>query len=145
MFKGNKNRGFGFVGFRDPKSASDAIEQFDKTFIGTSKIKVKYALLRGDKKLKSRKKGGQETSKKIETTPSDALKNRLFVKNIPFDIVEDELREVFEEFGELKECIITRNSEQQSRGFGFVGFVEDISAAKAFENLHNKSKFIYME
>lgn len=144
MFRGQKNRGFAFVGFRNASSASQAISRFNGTFIGTRRISVKYALLRGDEGLKTRRKnpktGEGAGSGAPEETRSDALKNRLFVKNFPFTVSEDELRTTFEEFGELNECRIIRNQEQKSRGFGFVGFVENVSAAKAFEALHNKSK-----
>ena len=152
MFKGNTHRGFAFIGFRDSQSASEAVSKYDKSFIGTQKIKVKFALLKGNKNLKTREKKKEKSSpKEVEVNKekeqgklpedSELLENRFFVKNFPFDVSEDELREVFEKFGELNECRIIRNSEQRSRGFGFVGFVENIDAAKAFDALHNKSNF----
>jgi RNA recognition motif-containing protein len=165
IFKGNTNRGFAFLGFRDPQSASDAVKNFNKTFIGSQKIIVQFALMKGNKNLKSRKsknvKRGSDQKDKREVEgvrkahtkqtdkevdgetkrkDEDLLKNRFFVKNFPFSITEDELRELFEQFGELNECRIIRNSEQQSRGFGFVGFNDELEAAKAYASLHNTSR-----
>ena len=142
IFKGNTNRRFAFLGFRDPQSAADAVKKFDQTFIGTQKILVRFALVKGDKNLKSRKKQNQQkTPNNNVITPvhGDTLKNRFFVKNFPFTITQEELREVFEVYGELTECRIIRNSEQQSRGFGFVTFADSLDAAKAYDSVHNSS------
>lgn len=137
MFRGDRPRGFAFVGFRAAAGAAKAISQFDNTFIGSRRVKVKYALLRGDKGLRAR--AGARVQAKPEEPRADALRNRLFVKNFPFDTSEEELRKAFEAFGSVDECRIIRDSAQRSRGFGFVGFAENVSAAKAFDALHNTS------
>lgn len=47
-YKDGKFRQFGFVGFADEQSASEAVKFFDNTFIGTSKIKVEVCAVLGD-------------------------------------------------------------------------------------------------
>ncbi|PVZ99061.1 hypothetical protein BB558_004928, partial [Smittium angustum] len=49
--------------------------------------------------------------------------NTMFVRNVPFDVEEDELAEVFEVFGKVRYCriVLDRNS-QKSRGTAFVSY-----------------------
>lgn len=45
----------------------------------------------------------------------------LYVGNLPFKIKEEELRQVFEQFGEVSSArIMTDRQTGRSRGFGFV-------------------------
>jgi RNA recognition motif-containing protein len=46
---------------------------------------------------------------------------RLYVGNLPWSATEDQLRGIFEEFGEVQSvAIITDRETGRSRGFGFV-------------------------
>lgn len=47
-YKDGKFRQFGFVGYEDENSASEAVKFFDQTFIGTSRIKVEICSALGD-------------------------------------------------------------------------------------------------
>jgi nucleolin len=74
---------------------------------------------------------------------SDQLENKvneakLFVGNLPFSINEDQLREVFSEFGQIKEVnlIPDKTRPNAHKGFGFVEFENQEDAQKAVETLH---------
>lgn len=57
---------------------------------------------------------------------------RLYVGNLPWSTTEEELSEHFGQHGELKAVrIITDKETKQSRGFAFVEYVDEDSAAKA--------------
>ena len=43
MFKNERSRKFGFVGFKNEEMAKEAKEYFNKTFLHTSRIEVEYA------------------------------------------------------------------------------------------------------
>lgn len=61
----------------------------------------------------------------------------LYVGNLNFRLSEDELRQIFEEYGEVTSVkIITDKYSGRSKGFGFVDMVERDDAATAMENLN---------
>ena len=51
---------------------------------------------------------------------------KIFVGGIDLGVTQEELKEFFEQYGGVKDCIIMKNmNTNQSRGFGFVTFEED--------------------
>ncbi len=61
----------------------------------------------------------------------------IYVKNVDFAITQNQLREIFEEFGEVKSVkIVTDYVTGKSRGFGFVEMANDDEAKAAIENLN---------
>jgi RNA recognition motif-containing protein len=61
----------------------------------------------------------------------------IFIGSLPFSLKEDELREFFEEFGEVTSAkIITDKFTGRSKGFGFVEMPDDEAAKKAIEDLN---------
>jgi len=63
----------------------------------------------------------------------------IYVGNLNYNLSEDELKEVFEEFGEVSTAkIITDKYSGRSKGFGFVEMPNDSEASEAIENLNDK-------
>ncbi|MEA3496626.1 MAG: RNA-binding protein [Bacteroidota bacterium] len=61
----------------------------------------------------------------------------IYVGNLHYEITEDELKEVFEEFGQVNSSkIITDKYSGRSKGFGFVEMENDDEANQAIENLN---------
>ncbi|MBI3895726.1 MAG: RNA-binding protein [Acidobacteria bacterium] len=66
------------------------------------------------------------------------MKN-VFVGNMSFHTTEDELRTLFEPFGEITSIqVMTDRDTGRSRGFAFVELVNDDEAAKAIAALNGK-------
>ena len=62
----------------------------------------------------------------------------LFVRNIAFAAKEQELKRLFEEFGEVSSCKIIRDRDsKKSKGFGFVEMQVEADALDAIENLND--------
>ena len=62
------------------------------------------------------------------------MSKKVYIGGLPWDITSDELREVFEEFGEIIESKVVKDRYTgRSRGFGFITFKEDEDALKAIE------------
>ncbi len=60
----------------------------------------------------------------------------IFVGNLNFKLEEEELREVFEEYGEVSSAKIIKDKfTNRSRGFGFVEMPNDEEANKAIREL----------
>jgi RNA recognition motif-containing protein len=61
----------------------------------------------------------------------------IYVGNLHFKLVEEELREIFEEYGEVDSVkIITDRETGRSKGFGFVEMSDDTKASQAIEDLN---------
>jgi len=62
----------------------------------------------------------------------------IYVGNLPYAVTEDDLRELFEEFGEVTSAkIIMDKYSGRSKGFGFVEMANDPEANQAIENLND--------
>ncbi len=61
----------------------------------------------------------------------------IYVANIPFKATEEELKGLFEEFGEVSSAkIILDKFTQRSRGFGFIEMNDDTNARQAINDLN---------
>ncbi|WP_299582782.1 RNA recognition motif domain-containing protein [uncultured Sunxiuqinia sp.] len=61
----------------------------------------------------------------------------IFVGNLNYAITEDDMREIFEEYGELTSVkLITDKFTGRSKGFGFVEMANAEEAQKAIEELN---------
>ena len=61
----------------------------------------------------------------------------IFVGNLNYSITEDDMREIFEEYGELTSVkLITDKFTGRSKGFGFVEMADAEEAKKAIEELN---------
>jgi cold-inducible RNA-binding protein len=64
-------------------------------------------------------------------------KNKLFVGNLPFSISQDDIRAMFESYGEITAVnLITDRMTGRSKGFAFVEFTTEEAAKAAVEALH---------
>ncbi len=62
----------------------------------------------------------------------------IYIGNLHYDVNEDNLREVFEEYGEVTSSKIIKDRESgRSKGFGFVEMANDEEANKAIEALND--------
>lgn len=63
----------------------------------------------------------------------------IYVGNISYDTSEDDLREAFEEYGEVDSVsIITDRDSGRSKGFGFVEMPNDEEAQAAMDGLNEQ-------
>jgi len=64
----------------------------------------------------------------------------IFTGSLSYDLTENGLRELFEEFGEVTSCkIITDRDTGRSKGFGFVEMSDKASAQEAIDQLNGKA------
>ncbi len=62
----------------------------------------------------------------------------IYIGNLPFNLDEENLREIFEEYGEVTSAkIIMDKFTGRSKGFGFVEMSDDSEANKAIQELNN--------
>ncbi|WP_256012559.1 RNA recognition motif domain-containing protein [Desertivirga xinjiangensis] len=62
---------------------------------------------------------------------------KIFIKGLPLQVSEPELKEVFGDFGQVRSLRIVKDRETgQSRGFGFVEMPNDAEAKEAIRNMN---------
>lgn len=60
----------------------------------------------------------------------------IFVSNLSFNVVDEDLKEYFAEYGEVNSAkVITDKFTNRSRGFGFVEMEDNAAAQKAIQEL----------
>lgn len=110
MFRNELNRRFAFVGFRFMVNAEEALNTLNQTFVKGFKIQVEYCALK-----KPEGKPGEQQDEEFE-------KRRLFIKNLPYEILDDEVEDLFSKFGTVTELKLIRDKEGKCIGSGFVSF-----------------------
>lgn len=64
----------------------------------------------------------------------------IYVGNVDYHLSEDQLKELFEEFGEVSSVkIVTDKFTGRSKGFGFVEMDNDAEAQEAIDALNGKT------
>ncbi|XP_054241855.1 nucleolin [Indicator indicator] len=104
---------FGYVDFSSAEDLDKALQMNGKKLMG---LEVKLEKAKSKETLKENKK------------ERDA--RTLFVKNLPYRITEDEIREVFENAVEVR---MVMNKEGNSKGMAYIEFKSEAEANKALE------------
>jgi RNA recognition motif-containing protein len=64
---------------------------------------------------------------------------RIYVGNLPYSVTDDELRDTFEEFGDLASAEVIKDKfSGQSKGFGFVDMPNNSEADAAIKALNDQ-------
>lgn len=64
---------------------------------------------------------------------------RIYVGNLPWSVTKKKLEELFSSFGEIEDALVIANKfTGRSRGFGFVTFKKDESAAEAIGKMDRR-------
>ncbi|PHH77477.1 hypothetical protein CDD80_541 [Ophiocordyceps camponoti-rufipedis] len=81
--------------------------------------------------------GDADMSEITNGDPVDAISktSRLFVRNLPYDATEDDIRDTFDKFGALQEVHVPTNAAGSGKGFALVLFTDASDAVKAFQAL----------
>jgi RNA recognition motif-containing protein len=65
------------------------------------------------------------------------MAKELFVGNMPWSMTEEQMRELFAQYGEVESCVLKVDKfTGRSRGYGFVSYSNDEDADKAVEALN---------
>ena len=120
-----RSRGFGFVTFKDPENLEDCFNSEPHSVDGTT-VEIKRATPRedgGGRGGRSGAGGGRGRDDDEELDPEAQLMRKLFIGGLNYSTTDSEMREYFEQFGQLEDCVVMKFSDSgRSRGFGFVTF-----------------------
>ena len=144
----NSGRKFAIIVFSSTESASKAKEEINDKKIDNNEIGLYVDLLQ---KKSERKRFLISKIGDINNKLNQEFKNcNLYIKNLPYDLTDEKLREIFSKYGEIKSVKISKftlvtkikdelKEIEQSRGFGYVCYTNPESATKAIEDLNEKN------
>lgn len=115
-----KSKGYGYVHYETQEAAQEAIDKLNGMTIDEVTVTVGFFLRR------------QERAGQSDWT-------NLYVKQFPKSWDEDKVKELFSTCGPMASVFINRDEKGESRGFGFVDFVDHDGAAKALAELNGRS------
>eukprot|EP00013_Stygamoeba_regulata_P029496 CAMPEP_0177645174 /NCGR_PEP_ID=MMETSP0447-20121125/9108_1 /TAXON_ID=0 /ORGANISM="Stygamoeba regulata, Strain BSH-02190019" /LENGTH=581 /DNA_ID=CAMNT_0019147639 /DNA_START=164 /DNA_END=1909 /DNA_ORIENTATION=+ len=122
MDDSNQSKGYGFVHFETQEQADKAINRVNEMVLNGKQVFV-----------------GPFIPKKERMRSGDSNKfTNVFVKNLDETMSESELNDMFSAFGVLKNCVIMKDENGKSKGFGFVNFENFEDAKKAVDDLNDK-------
>lgn len=75
----------------------------------------------------------------IPSRSRDSTRNNLYIKNLPFEIKEEDIKKIFQKYGPITSAIISRDDKGNSKGFGFVCFTNPLNAATALKDMKEKN------
>jgi multiple RNA-binding domain-containing protein 1 len=121
--------GYGFIQFKLTASADKALKTMQMVSIDGKSIELK----RSDRTLNMPVHAERKSVKKKDQKES----TKIMVRNIPFQATANEVRLLFQTFGELKAVRLPKKTGvDQHRGFGFIDFVNKSDAKGAYQALH---------
>ena len=115
----NRPRGFGFVTMKDRASAETAISKMDQVELDGRTIRVNESRPKGAPRGPGGS-GGFNASGKPEV--------KLYVGNLSFDTQSESVRQLFEQYGQVKDCFMpTDRDSGKVRGFCFVTMPSNVA------------------
>ncbi|CAN6937061.1 unnamed protein product [Brassica oleracea] len=119
-----KSRGYGFVQFEKEETAQAAIDKLNGMLLNDKQVFVGPFVRRQDR-----------------TRESGAVPRftNVYVKNLPKEITDDELKKTFGKYGEISSAVVVKDESGNSRCFGFVNFESPEAAAVAVEKMNGIS------
>jgi len=122
----DQSRGFGFVTMSTVEEAEKAVEIFNRYDLGGRLLTVNKAAPRGTRP--------ERQPRTFEPT------YRVYVGNLPWDVDDTRLEQVFSEHGKVVTARVIYDRESgRSRGFGFVTMSSEAEVNDAIANLDGQS------
>nr|CAD2134839.1 unnamed protein product [Meloidogyne enterolobii] len=122
------HKGFAFVEYEVPEAAQLAQEQMNGKMMGGRSIKVSPV---------TRPTNMPQAQSIIDMIVSEARKfNRVYVSSIHPELLEEDLRSVFEAFGEIQKCMLAKDASGRHRSFGYIEFSTQQAAKEAVEGMN---------
>jgi polyadenylate-binding protein len=111
------SKGFGFVQFDSEEAAQKAIEKVHGKLLRDKVVYVAPFVRRSDR-----------------SADKDGKFSNIYVKNIPEDVEDEELKKLFETVGETTSVAIMRDEEGKRKGFGFINYDDPDAAFAAVDS-----------
>ncbi|KAL5706748.1 hypothetical protein ACHQM5_024874 [Ranunculus cassubicifolius] len=136
--------GHGFVVMENFQDAVSAIKGLHRKFASTIKGLIPehncYPWYVGwaSSMFKRKQRVNSDCDEETDSVHKKLEGANLYVKNLDSCITQATLEELFSKFGPVTSCKVMRDSERQSRGFGFVAFATPEDATRAMNAMNGK-------
>merc|ERR1719225_1674000 len=128
-----ESKGYGFVHFETEEAAVNAIQKVNGMLLNGKKVFVGRFVPRKDREIELGEKAKMFTN--------------VFIKNLPEELEETTLTELFEKYGQITSLKIMKGDDGKSKGFAFVCFSSPEEATKAVTEMNGRiivSKPLYV-
>ncbi|SNX85989.1 probable PAB1 - mRNA polyadenylate-binding protein [Melanopsichium pennsylvanicum] len=115
--------GYGFVHYETAEAAEAAIKHVNGMLLNDKKVYVGHHIPR------------KERQAKIEE--SRARFTNVYCKNVDPEVTDDEFEKLFTKYGSITSCVLQRDEDGKSKGFGFINFENHDEAQTAVDELHD--------
>ncbi|TKY84564.1 hypothetical protein EX895_006466 [Sporisorium graminicola] len=115
--------GYGFVHYETAEAAEAAIQHVNGMLLNDKKVYVGHHIPR------------KERQAKIEE--SRANFTNIYAKNVDPEVTDEEFEKLFTKYGKITSCVLQRDEDGKSKGFGFVNFEDHNEAQTAVDELHD--------
>ena len=138
IFKDNLNKNFGIVQFSSEEEAKDVLNKLDGKEIEGEKLNVKLYQTKFEHK--------QYLMNTTQMLNEKNINCNLYIRNIPLTANEDQIKEIFQKFGNILSIRIEKTKKETedgkieliNKGYGYVSYDNPESAKKAIEELNGK-------
>lgn len=127
------SKGYAYILFETKSAAEDAIAQMNGVMMSGRKVYVDYHVPKWERMHRIEEQKANFTN--------------VYVKNIDYNVTEDEFRDVFARYGPITSLSLPIDGDGRCKGFGFVNYESHDDAAKAVEELNDyelRSKKLYV-
>nr|NP_001088471.1 uncharacterized protein LOC495336 [Xenopus laevis]AAH84798.1 LOC495336 protein [Xenopus laevis] len=133
-----KSKGFGFVCYLNPEHAEAAVAAMHGKEIGGRSLYASRAQRKEERqeelKLRLEKQKAERRSKYVSNV-------NLYVKNLDDEIDDERLKEIFSKYGPISSAKVMTDSNNRSKGFGFVCFTNPEQATKAVTEANGRVEY----
>lgn len=129
-----KSRCFGFVNFENPEDAARAVHELNGKIFNGQEWYVGRAQKKSEREMELKAKFYQSAKEAVGKLHG----LNLYLKNLDDSISDDQLREIFSQYGTITSCKIMRIENGISKGFGFVAFSTIQEASRALVEMNRK-------
>ncbi|CAM8958235.1 unnamed protein product [Rhodiola kirilowii] len=126
------SKGFGFVNYRNPDDARQAVEFMNGLQFGEKALYVGRAQSKEERRQILRRQFEERRKEQIRKCKDC----NLYVKNIAESVKEEMLNQLFSQCGTITSLKVMRNEKGINRGFGFVCFSTPEEANNAVNTFH---------
>lgn len=128
------SKGYGFVHYETSEAADAAIKAVNGMLLNDKKVFVGHHIPRKEREATLARVRAQFTN--------------LYVKNLPEEVEQEELEEMFGKYGSVTSAVISTDESGKSKGFAFVNYDTHEAAQAAVDALHDndyKGKTLYVQ
>ncbi|MCD7455490.1 hypothetical protein HAX54_028332 [Datura stramonium] len=129
-----KSRCFGFVNFETSDAAASAVEKLNGSYLNEKVLYVGKAQKKSEREADLRAKFEQERASRFEKLKGA----NLYLKNLDDSVNDENLKELFAEYGTITSCKVMRDAKGVSKGSGFVAFSTPEEATRALNEMNGK-------